>query len=109
MPIVNVQGFGTVQFPDEMAPDAIEAAIRADIEPLIDQRRRIAAGQAAAQLPPVSPNWEGVKGAARRTLADPLLSAAKGIVGVPEAAVGAADILTGSFGAGFSIGERRGV
>lgn len=95
MPIVNVQGFGRVRFPDEMAPDAIENAIQTDIEPLIKQRisdTRKAADQESAEVERQRAEYNTPT---QRFLIDPAISVAKGVVALPQAAVGLASLATG--------------
>lgn len=61
--IVEVDGIGEVEFPDEFTPAQIKATWEKHFKPQIEARRaRVEAGRAAAAEEPISPAWEGFKG-----------------------------------------------
>jgi hypothetical protein len=109
---VEIQGFGTIEFPDEMSADQIKGVLD----------RKFGSGQQQAQpsptavAPPTAPS--PAPGAtlptpapssslSRRLIADPLVSLGKGVINVPQAAVGLLNIPT--LGAAGKVAEKVGV
>ena len=92
--LVDVEGIGQVEFPDHYTPAMIQDYWKENFQPKLQQEARIRAGVEAAQQPEISPNIEGLKSTARQMLVDPAIDIGRGVVGVPEAAVGLLDIPT---------------
>lgn len=118
--VVTIPGVGEIEFPDSMQPAEISAvaenlyleksgsvprltneqlndpaAVRAYSEALnrrFDEARQTVATRDAQ---PLSDAPRGFWKTVRQPLADPALSLAKGVIGVPESVVGLADIPTG--------------
>jgi hypothetical protein len=104
---IDIEGFGTVEFPDDASPEQIKQALDTYVTPRVratftDRADRIERGrQAEGYEPPsaIRSAAESIGGAIAqlpsRLGRDLPLDIASGIVAVPEAAVGLADVPTG--------------
>ncbi|NDJ15596.1 MAG: hypothetical protein EBY17_31235, partial [Acidobacteriia bacterium] len=92
--LVDVEGIGQVEFPDHYTPAMIQDYWKENFQPKLQQEDRIRAGVLASQRPEDTPNWDALKSTTRQMVADPAIDIARGVIGVPEAAVGLLDIPT---------------
>lgn len=92
--LVDVEGIGQVEFPDHYTPAMIQDYWKQNFQPRLQQEQRIQAGLEASRRPEDTPNWDALKSTARQMVTDPAIDIARGVVGVPETAVGLLDIPT---------------
>jgi len=92
--LVDVEGIGQVEFPDHYTPAMIQDYWKQNFQPKLQQQNRIQAGIEAANRPEDTPNMDALKSTARQMIVDPAIDIGRGVIGVPEALVGLADIPT---------------
>jgi hypothetical protein len=92
--IVAVTGVGNVEFPDDYSHDQIKEILDRDYGLPYQRKERIAIGREAAAQPEISPTLEALK---QTPYSDTARDLTKGLIGVPEMAVGLADLVSGGY------------